>query len=102
MIFTVTDTARISLAEIVLFLKNNWTQKELAVLRSDIAKFKKTMLDGIIQHPSTLFSSGIRYMLIAKKQVKIFYELKTNEVVVKLFWHCKQNQDKLKSLLHLH
>lgn len=97
--FTVTNTARISLAEIVLFLKNNWTQKELAVLRNDIAKFKKTRLDGVIQHPSTDFSSSIRFTLIAKRQIKIFYEIRQDEVVVKLFWHCKQNPDKLRSFL---
>lgn len=38
-------------------------------------------------------------MLIAKKQVKIYYQLKQNDVVAKLFWHCKQNPEKLKDLL---
>ncbi|AYO58253.1 hypothetical protein CO230_09020 [Chryseobacterium sp. 6424] len=99
MIFTITDTARISLAEIVLFLKNNWTERELNVLRKDIAKFKKSILVGVIQHPSSEFSSNIRYMLIAKRQIKVFYEMKQDEVVVKLFWHCKQNPDRLKNFL---
>lgn len=29
-------------------------------------------------------------MSIGKKQIKLMYEIKTDEIVIKLFWHCNK------------
>ncbi|WP_312076499.1 hypothetical protein [Chryseobacterium sp.] len=68
------QTAKNSLEEIIFFLKTKWTQKELDHFRNDIKKFKKTIEEKIIVHRSLENFPDIKYMLIGKKQVKIFYE----------------------------
>jgi hypothetical protein len=97
---TTTQTANFSLLEIINFLKSFWTKKELAILKNDIKLFRKILNDGIIQHETLEDYPKISFMLIAKKQVKIFYEIKENEIVVKLFWHCKGNPQTLKNFLN--
>jgi len=97
---TISETARISLDEIIDFLQAKWTAKEITVLQTDIRKFRQTMIDGIIKHQSLEKSPNIKFTLIGKKQVKLFYEIKTDEIVIKLFWHCKKDPLKLKYLLN--
>ncbi|ANF51700.1 hypothetical protein A0O34_14820 [Chryseobacterium glaciei] len=92
---TISETARISLDEIIDFLQAKWTAKEIAV-----RKFRQTMIDGIIKHQSLEKSPNIKFTLIGKKQVKLFYEIKTDEIVIKLFWHCKKDPLQLKDLLN--
>ena len=96
---TISSTARISLEEIIDFLKRRWTKKEINTLKNDIKKFRKIINDGIVKNQSLENFPKIQFMLICKKQVKILYEIKGNEVVVKLFWYCKQDPQKLRDLL---
>lgn len=96
---TVSDTAKISLSEIVDFLKVKWTIKEITVLKTDIKKFKQTIVEGIIKHQSVENYPNIKYTLIGKRNVMLFYEVKTDNVIIKLFWHCKRNPQKLQYFL---
>jgi len=96
---TFSSTAKTSLEEIILFLKRKWTQREINVLKNDIKHFRKTINEGLIIHQSLEKFPKIKFTLIGKKQVKIFYEVKENEILIKLFWHCKQNPKKLSKLL---
>src|SRR5690606_31488806 len=96
---TFSSTAKTSLEEIILFLKRKWTQREINVLKNDIKQFRKTIKEEIIIHQSLEKFPKIKLTLIGKKQVKIFYEVKENEILIKLFWHCKQNPKKLSKLL---
>ncbi len=79
---TISETARISLDEIIDFLKVRWTEKEINVLKNDIKKFRKTIMDDLVKHPSLEILPDIKYALIAKKQIKLFYEAKKNEIVI--------------------
>lgn len=98
--FLTTSTAIISLNEIYDFLKRRWTKREIAILKNDIKKFKQTIRDGIIKHESVENFPQIKVALIGKKQVKLFYEIKSEEVVViKLFFHCKQDPRIIKNIL---
>jgi hypothetical protein len=97
---TISQTARISLDEIIDFLKAKWTAKEITVLENDIKKFRQTIIDDIVKHPSLEKFPNIKYTLIGKKQIKLIYEIKTDEIVVKLFWNCKQDPIKLKYFLN--
>lgn len=82
---TISETTRISLEEIVDFLQMHWTKKEIAVLKSDIKKFRQTINDNIIKHPSLERFPEIKYTLIGKKQIKLIYEIKEDEIIIKLF-----------------
>lgn len=97
---TISETARISLDEIIDFLKVKWTAKEITVLKNDIKKFRQTIMDDIVKHPSLEKFPNVKYTLIDKKQIKLIYEIKTDEIVVKLFWNCKQDPIKLKYFLN--
>jgi hypothetical protein len=66
---TISETARISLNEIIDFLQAKWTAKELAVLQTDIRKFKQTMIDDIIKHQSLEKYPNIKFTLIGKIKV---------------------------------
>ena len=95
----ISPTARISLEEIVVYLKKRWTKKEINVLKQDIRDFIKIMNKGIVAHQSLEKFPQIKFTLIAKKQVKLFYEVRQDKILIKLFWHCKQNPQKLLNLL---
>lgn len=97
--FIFTPIAINSLEEITDFLKQNWTQKELTVLKDDIKKFKIIINESIVKHPSVKNLPKIKYTFIGKKQVKLFYEIIEDSVVVKLFWHCKRDPEKMENLL---
>lgn len=97
---TISETAKISLDEIIDFLQAKWTTKEITVLKTDIRKFRQIIIDDIIRHQSLEMYPNIKFTLIGKKQVKLFYEIKTDEIVIKLFWHCKRDSLKLKDLLN--
>jgi len=96
---TISETAKTSLKEIVDFLKANWTVKEIQVLETDIRKFRQTITEDIVKHQCLERFPDIKYTLIGKKQIKLMYEIKTDQVMIKLFWHCKQDPAKLKYLL---
>lgn len=49
---TISETARMSLDEIIDFLRARWTAKEITVLENDIKKFRQTIIDNIVKHPS--------------------------------------------------
>ncbi len=94
------STARFSLQEIISVLKARWTQKEIDTVINDIKKFRTIISDGIIKHQSLENYSHIKFTIIGKRQVKLFYEIKKDYVVIKLFWHCKQDPAKLNEFLN--
>jgi hypothetical protein len=49
---TISETARMSLDEIIDFLRARWTANEITVLENDIKKFRQTIIDSIVKHPS--------------------------------------------------
>lgn len=97
--FVISSTAIISLKEILDFLERWWTKKEIITLKNDIKKFRQTIHEGIIKHQSLEDFPQIQFVLIGKKQVKLFYEIQENIIVIKLFWHCKQDPGKMKNIL---
>ncbi|KAA0128158.1 hypothetical protein FY557_10625 [Chryseobacterium sp. SN22] len=69
---TISETARISLDEIIDFLKVRWTVKEINVLKNDLKKFRKTIMDDLVKYLSLETLPNIKYTLIGKKQIKLF------------------------------
>ena len=92
-------SSKISLLKIITFLRENWTKKEIEVLKRDISAFKIQMKDGIVRHQKLDNQTNIYFTLIGNKQVKLYYEIKTEVILIKLFWSCKDNPKILKKLL---
>ncbi|MGC4129895.1 MAG: hypothetical protein QM564_10200 [Bergeyella sp.] len=77
-----------------------WTTKEIETLREDISNFEKTVNEGFIKHQNFDEYPNTKVALIGKKQVKIIYRIVDSEQIeIALFWHCKQDPQKLKNLL---
>ncbi|SMP24607.1 hypothetical protein [Chryseobacterium profundimaris] len=60
---TISETAKISLKEIIDFLDAKWTIKEITVLENDIKKFIQTIKDNIVKHPSLDYSLMLNILL---------------------------------------
>lgn len=89
------DFALDSLQDIVDFLHQNWTEKEIAVLRKDISDFEIKVQENHKLFPVSQYDDNIREALIGKKQVKILFEKSNNEIRILLFWNNKGNPHRL-------
>lgn len=94
-----TEIALESLKEITDFLKHNWTERERKNLNDDIIKFINSLNENIITYPKYKKDKEIRFALVGKKQVKIFFEKKKMSVDIYLFWPTKKNPKLLNSIL---
>lgn len=88
-----------SLEEIVFFLRTKWTRKEIRTLEKDINEFKDSVCSGLVKHQNFEDYPDTKVALIGKKQIKIIYRTEVNRVIIAIFWHCKQNPDRLKNFL---
>jgi len=68
-----TDRAKESLAEILNFLRERWTQKQIDEFYSDMEQLISTIDDNILKHPYYK-NSKIRKALIARRQISVFYK----------------------------
>ena len=57
--------------------------------------------DRIISYPKINSKDNLRFALIGKKQVKVFFELHDDSVEILLFWANKKDPENLKYLLNL-
>lgn len=90
------DLALDSLQEIVDFLHQNWTEKEIEVLRKDISDFEIKVQENYKLFPISQYDDNVRgETLIGKKQVKILFEKSNDEIRILLFWNNKGNPHKL-------
>lgn len=92
-------SAIVSLQEIVDFLEARWTVKELELLENDIEKFMENLNSKILSYQKVNPHSSLRVALIAKKQVKIFFDLGEESADVLLFWANKKDLKDLQKLL---
>lgn len=88
-----------SLQEIINFLSEKWTNKEISVMRNDIEVFQQKVLENFKIYPISKYDKNVREALIGNKQVKILFEIKNLEVHILLFWSNKGNTDRLFELL---
>ena len=90
-----------TLQEIIEFLESKWTNKENQNLNNDFEKFIQSLDDRIISYPKINSKDNLRFALIGKKQVKVFFELHDDSVEILLFWANKKYPENLKYLLNL-
>ncbi len=91
--------ALLSLQELMEFLEQRWTFREIQILNKDLEKLLKTLEDKIISYPISEYDSKLRYALIGKKQIKVFFELTADRVDILLFWPNRKDPQQLKFLL---
>lgn len=89
-----------SLQQITDFLNYRWSQKELKFFKNDLKKFKQSLNDKIISYPSIDLDSKLRFALLGKKQVKVYFEIQINCVEILLFLPSKGNPEKLERMLN--
>lgn len=92
--------ALISLQEIIEFLENKWTDKEIRNLNHDLENLIKSLDESIISYPKINAEDNLRFALIGKKQVKVIFEIHSDSVEILLFWASKKNPENLKRLLN--
>ena len=80
-----------TLQEIIEFLESKWTDKEIQNLNNDFEKFIQSLDDRIISYPKINSKDNLRFALIGKKQVKVFFELHDDSVEILLFWANKKD-----------
>ncbi|MFL9833557.1 hypothetical protein [Chryseobacterium terrae] len=93
------ETSIETLNIIIEFLTIKWSDKQITLLKKEILKFEQTLFENIISHQSLKKDSEIKFALIAKKQVKIFYEKIDNDIQILAFWPSRGNPDQLEKIL---
>ena len=92
-----TDKAKFTFSEIMLFLENNWTEKEIETFVS-----KTFHIISLIEVNPLLFRSStkrknVHLAVIDKNNVLVYkHNFKKNRIEILIFWDVTQNPKKLK------
>jgi hypothetical protein len=92
-----TDKAKFTFSEIILFLENNWTEKEIETFVS-----KTFHIISLIQVNPLIFKSSSKrknfhLAVIDKNNVLVYmHNYKQNRIEILILWDVKQNPKKLK------
>lgn len=89
-----------SLQEITDFLNHRWSERELKLFRNDLKKFKQSLNDKIISYPTVNLDNKLRFALLGKKQVKVYFEIQIDCIEILLFLPSKGNPDNLEIILN--
>ncbi|KQR91983.1 hypothetical protein ASG01_13365 [Chryseobacterium sp. Leaf180] len=94
-----TKIAEISYGEILQFLSEVWTQREMNVFIDDVESIVTQLMEGKYR----MFQksqAGTRSALIGKKHVRMFFRKENeNQINVILFFDMRQNPEKIIDLL---
>jgi hypothetical protein len=93
------DDAISSLAEVVDFLKYNWTQKELDVFESEFDNFLNNVKENLVIYPKVPHFKNLQIALIGNKQIKVYFYYDTEVLELILFLPSKADQKKLSYIL---
>ncbi len=94
----ITTTAKKSFQQNVIYIKENWTNKEVKhfILKTE------SIINLLKKSPKTFqkreHSSSVRKVLVVK-QITLFYRIKNKSVEILLFWNNYKNPDYLKNVL---
>lgn len=89
-----------SLHEIIDCLHERWSPKEIKTLNADLEKLIQSFKDRLISYPIIYSGSETRFALIAKRQVKVYFELHEETVEILLFLPSKGDPDHILKLLN--
>ena len=88
-----------SLQEIVDFLNYHWTIKETTAFKKDLENFLNSFDEQIISYPKVQSDPNLKFTLLGKKQVKVYFDQYSDYVEILLFFPSKGNPETLKNLL---
>lgn len=88
-----TKEAEESLIEIAEFLYYRWTEKEIQDLYSEL----ETVLENVSEKRVVYqeFSENIFQALIGNQNVKFYFSVSQEEILVLFFLNCRQNPERL-------
>ncbi len=88
-----TKEAEESLIEIAEFLYYRWTEKEIQDLYSEL----ETVLENVSEKRVVYqeFSENIFQALIGNRNVKFYFSVSQEEILVLFFLNCRQNPERL-------
>jgi plasmid stabilization system protein ParE len=88
------EQAEFSLKEIRIYLSIRWTRKELVTLKREINTELENISLGLVKHQK--YSEDIYYTFVGKKNVKMFYTLNKDEILVLDFFNVKRNPESIR------
>lgn len=95
-----TDESKESIKEITEFLRRKWTEEEIEFFLKEIDSFVENQIYGTVYKHPFYKKTQIRKVLIAKKQVTLFYiERDTETIDILLLWSNKKDPKLLEKLL---
>lgn len=93
------ETSLKTLDTIIEYLELKWSDKQIEFLKKEILKFEEVVKDRIISHQTLSDDTEVKFMLIAKKQVNVYYEKTEDDIKVLAFWPSKGNPATLRKIL---
>ena len=88
-----TKEAEESLIEIAEFLYYRWTDKEIRDLYAELETVLENVSQSLVVYEK--FSENIFQALIGNRNVKLYFTVDSDEILVLLFLNCRQNPDRL-------
>ena len=88
-----TKEAEESLIEIAEFLYYRWTEKEIQDLYSELETVLENVSQSLVIYEK--FSENIFQALIGNRNVKLYFTVDSDEILVLFFLNCRQNPDRL-------
>ncbi|WP_312761491.1 type II toxin-antitoxin system RelE/ParE family toxin [Epilithonimonas sp.] len=88
-----TKEAEESLIEIAEFLYYRWTEKEIQDLYSELETVLENVSQSLVIYEK--FSENIFQALIGNRNVKLYFTVDSDEILVLFFLNCIQNPDRL-------
>lgn len=92
--------AEIHRNEILEFLTQNWTEKEVKTFVEEYESVVDNLKAKLVTYPFYSRTHKIQYALIGKKHVKMFFKIypKENLILVFDFFNVKKNPNKINKL----
>ncbi|WP_312824047.1 type II toxin-antitoxin system RelE/ParE family toxin [Epilithonimonas sp.] len=88
-----TKEAEESLIEIAEFLYYRWTEKEIRDLYAELETVLENVSQNLVVYEK--FSESIFQALIGNRNVKLYFSINEDEILVLFFLNCRQNPDRL-------
>lgn len=91
-----TKEAEESLVEIAEFLYYRWTAKEIQDFYTELENVLENVSSKRVTYQK--FSENIFQALIGNRNVKFYFSVKADEILVLFFLNCRQNPERLEFL----
>ncbi len=88
-----TKEAEESLIEIAEYLYYRWTEKEITDFYSELEEVLENVKDKRVVYQK--FSENIYQALIGNRNVKLYFSVSNEEILVLFFLNCRQNPTRL-------